>query len=68
MTDDRLWTADDVARHLGVSVKFVRCTLRYESGFPAPMLVGRLLRWPPADVQSWLESRRESRTDHGIAA
>lgn len=63
-----LWTADDVAKHLGVSAKFVRCTLRYEAGFPAPILVGRLLRWHPAELQSWLNSRRESRTNHGLAA
>ena len=66
--DDRLWTADDVARHLGVSAKFVRCRLRYETGFPAPMLVGRLLRWHPSEVLAWLDSRRESRTNHGLFA
>ncbi|MFO0523175.1 MAG: helix-turn-helix transcriptional regulator [bacterium] len=63
-----LWTADDVARHLGVSAKFVRCTLRYEAGFPPPLRVGRLLRWHPSEVLAWLQGQRESRTNHGIAA
>jgi predicted DNA-binding transcriptional regulator AlpA len=68
MTDDRLWTADQVGQRLGFTAKHVRASLRYDPKFPAPFIIGGKLRWRQSEVIAWEETRRESRTDHGLAA
>jgi predicted DNA-binding transcriptional regulator AlpA len=68
VTDDRLWTAEQVGQRLGFTAKHVRVSLRYDAGFPAPFIISGKLRWRPSEVLAWQETRRESRTNHGIAA
>lgn len=47
-----LWTAERVARYLGVRPKRV-----YELGIPSVRLAARTLRWRRGDVEAWLEAR-----------
>ena len=68
MIDDRLLTAEQVGQRLGFTAKHVRVTLRYDARFPAPFVIGGKLRWRQSEVLAWEETRRESRTNHGIAA
>lgn len=55
-----LLTADDLAQVLRVSTGVIYHwglgTKRAPDGFPAPIKLGRLLRWRRADVQAWLEA------------
>ncbi len=47
-----LWTAEQVARYLGVRPKRV-----YELGIPSMRLAVRTLRWRRGDVEAWLAAR-----------
>ena len=47
-----LWTAEQVARYLGVRKKRT-----YELGIPSVRLSRHALRWRPADVERWLNAR-----------
>jgi predicted DNA-binding transcriptional regulator AlpA len=50
---DRLLTAVEVARILGVRPKRV-----YELGIPAIRISEKSLRWSRSDLQTWLHQRR----------
>ena len=52
-----LLTIDQLARHLGISVRHVR-RLIAERRVPY-LKVGRLVRFDPADIAVWLDSRRQ---------
>nr|WP_219420497.1 helix-turn-helix domain-containing protein [Pseudonocardia nigra] len=56
--DEKLWTANDVARYLGVPVM----TLYHwrQTGYgPKGARVGRYLRYRPEDVRAWFNKRAE---------
>lgn len=49
-SDDRLWTADEVARYLGIHVQTVYRKVR--AGTLSVVRVGRLMRFRPEDVRA----------------
>jgi hypothetical protein len=53
--DDRLLTAAEVARILGVRPK-----REYELGIPAIRLSEKARRWSQRDLQAWIDRRREA--------
>jgi hypothetical protein len=53
--DDRLWTADDLARYIGCSVREIR-NLRY-AGLPT-IKFRHLIRFEPEAVKAWLRGPR----------
>lgn len=55
----RLMTIEEVGEYLRVPVLTVRW-LRQEGRFVPAMRVGRRLVWDVEDVESWVESHRES--------
>ncbi len=61
---ERMLTVADLADILGVSKSAVQkwCAAGPESGLiPTPVhRINRQLRWFPADVQAWIETRRVS--------
>ena len=63
---EQLWTRDDVAHYLAVSVRQVdRLTGDPDADFPPAMRIGRQRRWAPAEVRRWAASRREPRARRG---
>ena len=56
----RLWTAQDVADYLTVSLATL-CQWRYSTG-PTAHRVERHLRYQPAAVQRWLEQQARPAT------
>lgn len=55
---EELLTVDDVAKILRVSTRTVR--RRWNKGeFPAPMRIGRLVRWHPDQIRDYLAKQRE---------
>jgi len=55
-----LLTVEDVAALLQVNTRTVR-NLQESSGFPAPLRIGRLVRWRMVDVKKWLDKTRDRR-------
>ena len=55
-----LLTIDELAKRLTVSVGCVR-SWRLKGEGPPAIRVGTALRWDRAEVDAWLDSRRESR-------
>jgi hypothetical protein len=53
--DDTLWTADDLARYIGCSVREIR-NLRY-AGLPT-IKFRHLIRFEPEAVKAWLREPR----------
>ena len=53
--NERLWTANDLARYLGCSVREVR-NMRY-AGLPT-IKFRHLIRFEPGLVKSWLREQR----------
>ncbi|WP_205765316.1 helix-turn-helix domain-containing protein [Mycolicibacterium austroafricanum] len=53
---------DQVATRLRVSVGCIRAWRLRGEGPPA-IRIGTALRWDAAEVEAWLDSRRESRLD-----
>lgn len=53
---------DQVASRLKVSVGCIRAW-RIKGEGPPAIRVGTALRWDPAEVDDWLDSRRESRME-----
>jgi excisionase family DNA binding protein len=51
-----LWTAEDVAKFLGVPVATLY-QWRYRRTGPRAYRVGRHLRYRPAEVRAWLDKR-----------
>jgi predicted DNA-binding transcriptional regulator AlpA len=65
---DRLLPPPDVARLLDVSERTLE-GWRARGGGPPYTLVGRLVRYSPAEVAAWLaERRRTSTSDSGAEA
>lgn len=56
---ERLWTTEEVAEHLGVSVETLYTWRKGRQG-PRAAKVGRHLRYDPADVRAWFEQRQEA--------
>lgn len=59
---DELFDIDQLASRLRVSVGCIRAW-RIKGEGPPAIRVGAALRWDPAEVEGWLDSRRESRMD-----
>ena len=58
---DRLWTQNDVAGYLSVSLRTL-ARLRKQPGFPPPLqLSGSLLRWQPSAVIAWAQAQQPKR-------
>lgn len=53
LTDDRLWSVEEVAYYLGVP-KATLYMWRTEDRGPAGRRVGRWLRYRPEDVRAWV--------------
>lgn len=49
---------DEVARRLAVSAQTVR-RLVAAGQFPAPIRVGRSVRWRLADVEAWIDEQEQ---------
>jgi predicted DNA-binding transcriptional regulator AlpA len=54
--EDRLWSVEEVAAYLGVPVASLYQWRKRRYGPPAG-LVGRHLRYDPAEVRAWFRSR-----------
>jgi excisionase family DNA binding protein len=54
---DRLWTAEEVARFLGVPVPTLY-RWRYQGTGPRPGRVGKHLRYDPAEVMAWFRQQQ----------
>jgi len=59
---DELLKIDEVAERLKVSVGCIRAWRLKGEGPPA-IRIGTALRWDAAEVDDWLDSRRESRPE-----
>lgn len=57
---DELLKIDQVANRLKVSVGCISAW-RIKGEGPPAIRIGTALRWDPAEVDDWLDSRRESR-------
>lgn len=53
--DPKLLTAGDLARRLKVSLRQVR-KLHSEALLPAPVMLGRSMRWRGSEVGKWIEA------------
>lgn len=53
---DRLWSVREVAEYLGVSVATVYCWRSAGTDGPPGRMVGKHLRYRPADVRAWVAS------------
>jgi predicted DNA-binding transcriptional regulator AlpA len=56
---DRLWTAEETARFLGVPVPTLY-RWRYHGTGPKAGRVGRHLRYLPADVMAWFREQQQA--------
>ena len=56
---DRLWTADETARFLGIP-KATLYQWHYLGTGPKPGRVGRHLRYDPGDVIRWFREQQEA--------
>lgn len=63
MTDDRLWTAEDVGRFLNRSTRVVLERMRYKRGFPRAIVLPVSRRahplWVPSEVREWALQHRD---------
>ena len=55
-TPEALWTAEDVAAHVGVSVRTVY-GWNYKGEGPPRIRVGKYVRYRRVDVDAWLAAR-----------
>lgn len=54
-----LWSPPQVAEFLGITTRTFRRLRADDPSFPNPIkLSEHTLRWPPADVLRWIDSRR----------
>jgi excisionase family DNA binding protein len=60
VTIPRLLTQTEVCERLGVS-RVALWSWRSAGQFPAPIVLGRRLRWPEHEVAAFLEQRRASK-------
>ena len=54
---DRLWTAEDIGRHLNLSPRTVSEKLAMQPGFPKPLKLG-VKRWYMVEVLAWARKTR----------
>jgi hypothetical protein len=63
VTDDRLWTAEEVGRFLNRSAREVLERLRYQNKFPRAIVLPASRRahplWVPSEVKEWALRQRE---------
>lgn len=53
---------EDVSKKLGITKTALPALRRREKSFPQPVRVSqKVLRWDEADIDKWLESRKEQR-------
>lgn len=57
-----LLTAGDLARRLRVSIRQIR-KLHSDALMPAPLRLGRSVRWRAAELAAWLSAGAPSRTE-----
>ena len=55
LSEDRLWSVEDVSYYLGIPVQTVY-SWRSAGRGPAGRRVGKRLRYRPADVRAWVDS------------
>lgn len=60
-----LFTADDLAQHLGVAVKTL-AHWRVRGEGPRFARIGGRIAYDPADVRAWVESRKVSSTSAAL--
>ena len=53
-----LWSAEDIARHLGVSPRTVAERYAPRPDFPVPTLIGKSYRWYAHEVCDWVAEQR----------
>ena len=58
MERERLWTQEEVARFLGVSISTLKRWRKTPGKGPAWIKVARWPRYRPADVRRWLKEQR----------
>ena len=51
---EKLWTVDELAEFVGVSVTTLYCW-RWEGKGPKAIKVGRYLRYPEGEIERWLD-------------
>lgn len=56
MTIEGLWTAEQVAEHLGIKRASVYRIAAKSPGFPRPQHVGRTPLWKPDEIRAWRAS------------
>ena len=64
MTNDRLWTAEEVGRYLGRTKMTVLKQDQYIVGFPRPIRLPTAKgrghpRWVPEEIRQWAMGQRE---------
>ena len=57
MAMEKMWTVDELAEFAGVSVTTLY-HWRWEGKGPKAIKVGRYLRYPEGDIETWLEGLR----------
>lgn len=60
--DNRLYSVQDFARRLRISPRTLE-TLIARGEAPPVIRIGKLRRWKPEDITTWLDSRRERVTE-----
>lgn len=56
---ERLLTAEDLAKTLGVSASTIYRKRSKGEDLPPAIRLGTLVRWDITDVQTWIDSKRE---------
>lgn len=57
LAGDQLWSITDLSRYLQVPVESIR-KWRARGGGPPAYMIGKHLRFDPAEVSAWLKSQR----------
>ncbi|MBT1171360.1 helix-turn-helix domain-containing protein [Bifidobacterium sp. SO4] len=53
-----LWTADDLAKRLGISKSTIfRNRCYHPESMPPSVKIGKQVRWRPEDVEQWITER-----------
>jgi len=62
MTDDRLWNIDEFAKFLGIAVGSAY-HLVSEQRVPVVRISSRCIRFRPAEIAAWVESKTQKESD-----
>jgi predicted DNA-binding transcriptional regulator AlpA len=55
----RLWSAEDIAQHIGLTKRTVLETIACQPTFPDPIRINSRPRWYAAEVCEWLDNHRK---------